>query len=156
HVAEIEQALAAVAGQRLAVLAEAGDVVHAGRQALVLRFRDVAAARVLDGAEVARERHLLLVGELLAAEHEHGVLVHAGLDARHVLWRERLADVYSGHLADEHGMNLADRDGHALPPVRAAASRWAAMIGMKPPQLTSNSARNHASANAVRLCGLAL
>ena len=85
HVAEVEQALAAVAGQRLVVLAEVGDVVHAGRQALVLRLGDVAAARVLDRAEVERERHLLLVGQLLVAEDEHGVLVHAGLDGRHVL-----------------------------------------------------------------------
>ena len=54
-------------------------------QALVLRLGDVAAARVLDVAEIAGERHLLLVGELLVVEHQHGMLVHAGLDGRHVL-----------------------------------------------------------------------
>ena len=70
-------------------------------EALVLRLGDVAAARVLDGAEVARERHLLLVGELLVAEDEHGVLVHAGLDGRHLVRRQRLGDVDAGDLAGE-------------------------------------------------------
>ena len=43
-------------------------------------LRDVA-GRLLQRAEVAAERQLLLVGEVLVVEHQHGVVVHAGLIA---------------------------------------------------------------------------
>ena len=81
-------------------------------QALVLRLGDVAAARVLERAEVERERHLLLVGEVLVVEHQHGILVHAGLDGRHVLRRQRLAHIDARNLAEKKRMKLADRDRH--------------------------------------------
>src|SRR5581483_7729839 len=114
HVAEVKQALAAVAGERPAILAEVGDVVHPDHQPLVLGLGDVAAARILDGAEVDGERHLLLVGQLLAGKHQHGILVHAGLDGRHVRGRNGLADVDARNLADENGMELADADRHGV------------------------------------------
>ena len=41
-------------------------------------LRDGAAACVLERAEVAAEHRLLLVGEALAVEHEHGLAIHAG------------------------------------------------------------------------------
>jgi hypothetical protein len=117
HVADVEEPLPAVAGERLAVLAEVGDVVHANHEALVLGLGDVAAARVLDVAEVAGESHLLLVGDGLAGEHQHGVLVHARLDGGHLLARERLGDVDAGHLADEDRVEGTDGDGHGwFPP----------------------------------------
>jgi hypothetical protein len=115
-VAEIEHAAAVVAGQRLVVLIEVGDVVHADRQPPLLRLGDVVAGGVLDLAEIARERHLLVVGQLLVVEDEDGVLVHAGLDGGDVLAAERLGEVSARDLADEDGMELADRDRHLAPP----------------------------------------
>jgi hypothetical protein len=47
NVAEIEQALAAVARVRLVLLVEVGDIVHADGQPAILHPGDVAAARVL-------------------------------------------------------------------------------------------------------------
>ena len=48
-----------------------------------LRLGDVATLRALDLAEVLRERHLLVVGDVLVMEDQHRVAVHAGLDRRH-------------------------------------------------------------------------
>ena len=56
-------------------------------EALVLGLGDVAAAGILQGAEVPAERHLLLVGDRLVVEDEHGVAVHARLDRRHLFAR---------------------------------------------------------------------
>ena len=44
-------------------------------------LRDVA-GRLLQRAEVAAERELRLVGEVLVVEHQHAELVHAGRDRR--------------------------------------------------------------------------
>ena len=66
--------------------------------------------------KLQRERHLLLVGQLLAAEHQHGKFVHAGFDGRDVGLRERLGDVDAGDLAGERGLNGADGDRHGRPP----------------------------------------
>ncbi len=73
---------------------------------------DVAAARVLQRAEVAREGHLLLVGELLVAEHQHGVAVHAGLDGSNVLEADGPGDVDAGYFPGENRTDLADHHGH--------------------------------------------
>jgi hypothetical protein len=60
-IAEVEQMDAAVRRQRLAVLAEVGNVVQPGREPRLLRLDDIAAARILALAEIQRERHLLFV-----------------------------------------------------------------------------------------------
>src|ERR1700754_3092755 len=73
---------------RLAVLAEVGDVVEAGGEPRILRLDDIAAARILALAEIQRERHLLLIGDILAVEHQHGVFVHAGFDIGGLLGRQ--------------------------------------------------------------------
>ena len=62
--------------------------------------------------KLTRERHLLLVGQLLAGEDQHGILVHAGLDGGHLLRRQRLGDIDAGDLADDCGMDRADGEGH--------------------------------------------
>ena len=101
-------------GQGLAVLAEVRDVVHADREPLVLGLGDVAAAGNLEAAEVGAEHHLLLVGEPLIAEHEDGVLVHAGLDSSDLGLADRLGDVDAGHLAGEARRHSADGDRHGV------------------------------------------
>ena len=57
-----------------------------------------------------RERHLLVVGDVLVAEDQHRVAVHAGLDRRDVRLAQRLAQIDAAHLAGENRMDLADRD----------------------------------------------
>ncbi|GCC47370.1 hypothetical protein chiPu_0031449, partial [Chiloscyllium punctatum] len=86
----------------------------------VLLLRHRAAARVLALAEVQRERHLLLVRDILAVEDEHGVFVHAGLDVGRFLLRQRLAQVDAGDLADKVLVKLPDQDRHwRISPYRA-------------------------------------
>ena len=82
---------AAVRRQRPAVLAEIGDVVQPGREPRILRLDDIAAARILALAEIQRERHLLVVGNVLIREQQHRVFVHAGLDVGSLLRRQRLS-----------------------------------------------------------------
>src|SRR5882762_11763865 len=46
------------------------------------------------------------------AEHQHGVLVHAGVDRRDLLTGHRLSHVDAVHFACEAGPDLADGDAH--------------------------------------------
>ena len=88
----------------------------------------------LDLAEVFREFDLLVVGDVLIVEHQHRVTVHAGIDRGSLLAGQRLSQIDAGHLAGEHGMDLADREhGRASKFLLAAAivekrvasaSRW--------------------------------
>src|SRR4030081_2480579 len=55
-------------GSGFPAFAEIGNVVQPGRQPRILRLHDIAAARILALAEIQRERHLLLVGDVLAVE----------------------------------------------------------------------------------------
>ena len=109
-VAEIEHAAAVVARERLALLVEVRDVDHPGLEAELMRLGDVAAECAFDLAEVLRERDLLVVGDVLVVEDQHRVAVHAGIDRGRLLAGQRLRQIDTGHLAGEHGMDLADRE----------------------------------------------
>ena len=65
-----------------------GDATTA--EAVLIVLGNVAALRVFDLAEILRERHLLVVGDVLVMEHQHRVTVHAGLDRRSLLARQGL------------------------------------------------------------------
>jgi hypothetical protein len=117
-VAEIEQMGAVIARQRLAVLAEVGDVVEAGVEARILRLDDIAAPRILALAEIQRERHLLFVRDVLIAEQQHGIFIHAGLDLGGLLRRQWLSQIDAGNFAEEIGVKLPDRDRHSVSPDR--------------------------------------
>jgi len=108
--------LAMILRQRHAVLAKVGDVVEARVEAKVFLLGDIAAARVLALAEIQRECHLLLVGDVLAVEDQHGVFVHAGLDLDRLVPGQGLAQIDARHLADEMLVKLADRNRHRVSP----------------------------------------
>src|SRR3954463_945427 len=145
-VAEVEQMDAAVRLQRLAVLAEIGDVVQARREPRILRLDDVAAARILALAEIQRERHLLLVGDVLAVEHQHGVSVHAGLDIGGLLRRQRFSQVYAGDFADEMTVQLLDLDWHGVFPGSRGYSAPFAKTVLRTIALSTNPAPRHTRA----------
>ena len=115
-VAEIEQMGAAVLRQRLAVLAEIGDVVEPRGQAVIFLLGHGAAARLLALAEIQRKGQLLLVGNVLAVEDQHGVFVHAGLDVGRLLLRQRLAQIDTRNFAEKMRMKLPDHDRHGVSP----------------------------------------
>src|SRR6185437_681106 len=129
-VAEVEQMRAMFARQRLAVLAEVGDVVQSGGEPVVFLFRHGAAAGIFALAEIAREGELLLVGYVLVAEQQHGVFVHAGFDVGGLLRRQRLPQVDAGDFAKEMRVNLPDRHGHDVPPGRDERS-WPRSVAQK-------------------------
>ncbi len=120
-IAEIEQMSAVVARQRLAVLAEVGDVVEPGLQPRVLGFDDIAAARIFALAEIQRKGQLLLVGQVLIVEQQHGVFIHAGLDIPGLLLCQRLAQIDARYLAEKIRVKLPDRDRHGVSPDRGDA-----------------------------------
>ena len=101
-VAQPEQPPPIVARQDLVVLVEVGDVVHVHRQAALGTLCDVA-GRLLQRAEVAAERKLGVIGEVLVMEYQHTILIHSGRDCRGIGVRQRLRDVDAGHLACEEG-----------------------------------------------------
>ncbi len=70
------------------------------------------ADRALDLAEIAAEGELLLVGDVLIVEHQHGIAVHPRLDRRRLVRREGLAQIDARDLADEHRMDLSNGDAH--------------------------------------------
>ena len=98
------------------VAIEVRDVGELDREPALVGLDDVAVHRQLDLAEVAAERDLLLVGELLVVEHQHGIAIHAGLDRRDLVGLERPAQIDAADLADEQRMQLANLHGHVLPP----------------------------------------
>ena len=97
---------------------------EAGRQPVVLRPGHGAAARVLDLAEIARERELLLVGMSWSWKTST-----AYLSMPASMPRPRAASAACAgrrpDLADEMRVKLADRDGHGcLPNIRLARFVW--------------------------------
>jgi hypothetical protein len=107
-VAEVEQMSAAVARQWRAVLAEVGDVVKSGAKPGILRLDNIAAVRIFAFAEIARKRQLLLVGDVLVAEQQHGVFIHAGFDIPGLLRRQRLARIDARDFTEKMRVKLPD------------------------------------------------
>src|SRR5213592_1454565 len=117
-VAEIEQMGAVVARQRIAVLAEIGDVVQPGGEPVIFLLGHRAAARILTLAEIARKRQLLVVGDVLVAEQQHGVFIHAGFDILGLLRGQRLAQIDARDFTEKMRVKLPDRDSHGVSPDR--------------------------------------
>ena len=67
---------------------------------------------VLELAEVAGERDLLIVGQILIAEDEYRIFVHAGLDRGDRVTLERTAAIDARHLSRKDRMQWTDRCRH--------------------------------------------
>ena len=73
--------------------------------------------------ETLGEVELLFVGEVLVAEHQHGVLVHAGADRLQRLAIVDPAQVDRTNFAGEDGRERREGDGHGgLPSWRTGES----------------------------------
>ena len=105
---------AMISRQRLAVLSQVGDIVQPGGEPVILLLGHVAATGVLAIAEIQRKGHLLLVGNVLIAEQQHRVFVHAGFDIPGFLRRQRLAKINARNLAEKMRVKLPDRDRHGV------------------------------------------
>ena len=105
-VAQRGHAAAVVAFESPVVLVEVGDVgeglaeAHRGR-------RQGRVGAFLQRPEVAREGELLLVRQVLARQHQYGMLVHAGLEGGNLGRRQRPRRIYAGHLGADAGMEGA-------------------------------------------------
>ena len=71
-----------------------------------------------------REGDLLAVREGLIAEHQHGVLVHAGPDLGERLRVVDPPEVDWAHLGGEVRMELLERERHRVPPGADADERY--------------------------------
>src|ERR1700721_4010633 len=115
-VAEIEQMGAVIARQRLAVLAEIGDVVESGGEAVIFALGDRAAAGALALTEIPGKNQLLFVRDVLVAKQQHGIFVHAGFDVACLFRGEGLSQIDAGNFTEKMRVKLANRHGHGVPP----------------------------------------
>jgi hypothetical protein len=84
--------------------------------------------------KIQGESQLLLVRDVLIAEQQHGVFVHAGFDVPRLLIGEGLSQIDAGDLAEKMRMKLPDRHGHGAPPEEwftPLASGWSAAFEAK-------------------------
>ena len=96
-----------------------------------LAFADVASGVVaLELAKMPGKVDLLLIAERLIAEHEHRVLVHAGLDRRCFGRRQRFAAIDAGDLCAELRANRIEliSPSHALPMVNSRQAQPECMV----------------------------
>ena len=94
-----------------AVLVEVGHVGKGGGKPLIARGAQAGADGVLDVAQAPREGELLVVGDPLVVEDEHGVPVHAGVDRLDLVGRQRPGHVDAFHFRGEAQADLAGDDG---------------------------------------------
>ena len=114
-VAELEEPDPILVGHDVAVLVEVGEIRDARAEPMVLALSDMPRRVViLELAEMAGERDLLLVGDVLVAKDEHGIFVHARLDRSDLLWAERLAAIDTRNFSGKDRVERADRYGHPL------------------------------------------
>src|SRR3954462_10117525 len=111
-VAQVEQPAAVIASQRTMIRAQMRDIVHQWMKPLFVRLGDIAASGILDFTEVAAERDLLLVNNVLVVKDEDGITVHPGLDRLDIGARQRRSQIDPGHLADKNRVDLADSNRH--------------------------------------------
>ena len=97
----------------------ASGAVQPGLQPRILRLDDIAAARIFALAEIQRKGQLLLIGDILVAEQQHRVFIHAGLDVGGFLRRQRLSQIDAGNLAEKMLVQLANGHGHERLPDRS-------------------------------------
>ena len=91
------------------VLVEVGEIGDARAEALLLAFSDMPRRVVaLQLAEMPGECDLLFVGDVLIAEDQHGILVHAHLDRGNLLLGERPSAIDTLNFPDEDRMELMD------------------------------------------------
>jgi hypothetical protein len=101
-IAQLEEPGPVVRGQDRAVLVQVGQVRHPLGETRTVGSLHVGGGLVaLQVPKVQAERDLLLVGEALTAQQEHGVPVHPGIDRRSIPAAERLADVDARHFSRE-------------------------------------------------------
>ena len=119
-VAQLEEPLAVVGRDDLAVPVEVGEIAHARAQPALRRLADGARPHLLlERPECAAEGELLLVGDVLVVEHQHGVAVHAGVDRRGVRGAERLAEIEARDLAADDRVKRPDFEGHRDTPLQS-------------------------------------
>ena len=121
-VAQRGHAALVVAPQLLAVLVEVGDIGE-GRVESQLRIAYRRIRAFLERPEIAREGQLLLVGEILPRQHQHGVFIHAGVDGGDLGGRERPRRVDAGQTAADMRGERLDLDRHGGLPLRVSGAR---------------------------------
>jgi hypothetical protein len=114
-VAQLEEPLAVVGRDDLAVPVEVGEIAHAGAEAAFRRLADGARPLLdLKRPEDRRKGDLLLVGDVLVVEDQHAVSVHARVDRVSIRATQRLPQVDARHFAGEGWRDRFDCQRHAL------------------------------------------
>ena len=108
-VGQLEEPNSVFSRHDVPVLVEVGEIGDARAEALLLAFSDMPWRVVaLQLAEMAGKRDLLFIGDVLVAEDQHGIFVHASLDRGNLLLCERPSAIDTLNFPDENRMELMD------------------------------------------------
>src|SRR6516164_602629 len=114
-VAELEEPDPVLIRDDVAVFVEVGEIRDPRPEPAVLAPSYVPRRVVaLKLPEMARERDLFFVGDVLVAQYQHGVFVHARLDCRDLIGAQWVAAMDTRDLSNEVRMCLVDRYGHSI------------------------------------------
>jgi hypothetical protein len=111
-IAQAVRAAAVTLLEDLAVGPDVGDVPERLVAEAVLLDRRRPELRVQGAVEPLCERQMLVVGEALIVKHENGVLIHGRADGGQRRLVVHGAQLDGAGLADEHGMQLREGQGH--------------------------------------------
>ena len=113
-VAAVVLAARRVGGEQVTVLVEVGGVVQLGPQAPFL-VRHPEVRRELERPERSAEPKVLLVRDVLVADHDDGELGHRLFDVPHEVSRWLDDEVGALDLGGEHRMELTHGEFHVWP-----------------------------------------
>jgi hypothetical protein len=128
-VAQLEEPLAIVGRDDLAILVEVGEIGDSLTEAGFRRLADCAGPLLdLERTEIPREGDLLLIGDVLVVKNQHTVAIHRILDGDSVLAADRLGEVDARRLSSKDRMELPDGDRHDDLP--ALTNRYYTAMGL--------------------------
>ena len=114
-VAQLEEPHPILVGHDVAVLVEVGKIRDPRAEPLVLASSDMPRRIVIfELPEMAGERDLLFVREVLVAKDQHGIFVHARLDHIDLACAERLPAIDARDLSGKDPVQWTDRYTHPV------------------------------------------
>jgi len=116
-IAKIEKAAPVVRIHDLMGLGEVGNIGKLDGEPAILRLGDIATDRKFDLAEIAAERNLLLIRQLLVMKDQDSVAIHARFDRIDVGFGERLAEIDITDLTDKVFLKRCDPHAHLKIPL---------------------------------------
>ncbi len=142
-VAQFEEPYPVLVRHDSAIPVQVGEIRDTRAEPMILALSHVPRRAVaLELAKTAGERDLLVVGYVLVAEHQDGILIHAGVDGGDLLRAERLAAIDARNFSDEDRVwffKLGDRLWHSDSSFRPVPAKYSVLSGRILPSWGANT-----------------